>query len=154
MTSEFQELTKESIELEKEREQLDALIDGLRDRCDSLEAQLSDEKLRWAGIKSPGLPNGGDVREGTSMMVLRQEFKKMMREQRAEAMKMLRVSLIFLFGSVWCGRFANLWSRPNKKNGANSKPNCASFDRRTDLLQSRCGVLVGRLRLFQRPKRS
>jgi DNA repair exonuclease SbcCD ATPase subunit len=92
MTAEFQELTKESIELEKEREQLDALIDGLRDRCDSLEAQLSDERLRWVGIRSPGLPNGGDVREGTSMMVLRQEFKKMMREQRAEAMKMLRVS--------------------------------------------------------------
>jgi chromosome segregation ATPase len=95
MTSEFQELTKESIELEKEREQLDALIDSLRDRCDVLETQLSDEKLRWVGIKSPtsgGVQDGmAAAREGTSMMVLRQEFKKMMRDQRSEGIKLLRV---------------------------------------------------------------
>ena len=91
MTNELQELTKESIELEKEREQLDALIDSLRDRCDSLEAQLADEKLRWVGIRSPTAP-GFEAKETTSMMVLRQEFKKMMREQRAEGLKLLRVS--------------------------------------------------------------
>ncbi|KAK5173972.1 uncharacterized protein LTR77_001051 [Saxophila tyrrhenica] len=94
MTGEFQELTKESIELEKEREQLDQLIDGLRERCDSLESQLSDEKLRWVGVKSPTNGPGADgqpqMREGTSMMVLRQEFKKMMRDQRAEGMRALK----------------------------------------------------------------
>ena len=94
MTGEFQELTKESIELEKEREQLDALIDSLRDRNERLEAQLSEEKLRWVGVKSPtgGTPDGGVAKESTSMMVLRQEFKKMMREQRVEGVKLLRVS--------------------------------------------------------------
>ncbi len=100
MTGEFQELTKESIELEKEREQLDALIDGLRERCETLEGQLGEEKLRWVGMRSPtagvgaGSPGGqpgGGPREGTSMMVLRQEFKKMMRDQRAEGMRALRV---------------------------------------------------------------
>lgn len=104
MTSEFQDLTKESIELEREREQLDALIDSLRDRCESLEAQLGDERVRWMGIKSPtngepptpgfGNANGGP-REGTSVFVLRQEFKRMMREQRGEGVKLLRVSLLF-----------------------------------------------------------
>ena len=93
MTNEFQELTKESIELEKEREQLDALIDSLRDRCDGLESQLADEKLRSVGIRSPTAP-GFEAKETTSMMVLRQEFKKMMREQRAEGLKLLRVSYI------------------------------------------------------------
>ena len=94
MTNEFQDLTKESIELEKEREQLDTLIDSLRDRCDTLEVQLSDEKVRWMGIKSPtgaAQDAQGIARETTTTMVLRQEFKKMMREQRAEGIRLLRV---------------------------------------------------------------
>lgn len=92
MTNEYQELTRESIQLEKERGQLEDLIDSLRDRCEALEAQLSDDKVRWLGFKGPGAAaeNG---REMTSTMVLRQEFKKMMRETRAEGVKLLRVSL-------------------------------------------------------------
>lgn len=94
MTNEFQEMTRESLELEKERGQLDGLIDGLRDRCDQLEAQLNDEKIKWMGIKSPGGPvQDGGPRETTSVMVLRQEFKKMMREARSEGVRLLRVSI-------------------------------------------------------------
>ena len=107
---ELQDLTKESLELEKEREQLDGLIDGLRERCEGLEAQVADERVRWLGARSPpatgggggggggadGQVNGkelrGSAREGVSMGVMRQEFKKMMREQRAEGIKLLRVS--------------------------------------------------------------
>ena len=89
MTAEFTELTKESLELEKERQQLDTLIDSLRDRVDVLEEQLNDEKVRWLGIKSP--TNGAKEREMTSTMVLRQEFKRMMRDARAEGVKLLRV---------------------------------------------------------------
>lgn len=93
MTEEYQELTRESLELEKERGQLEELIDGLRDRCEALEAQLTDEKVRWMGIRSPG-PGAANEngREMTSTMVLRQEFKKMMRETRVEGVKLLRVS--------------------------------------------------------------
>ncbi|KAK5130723.1 hypothetical protein LTR08_001710 [Meristemomyces frigidus] len=91
MAGEFQEMTRESIQLEKERGQLEDLIDGLRDRCEALEAQLADEKVRWLGIKSPsGLPEQSGGRESTSTMVLRQEFKRMMRETRAEGLKLLR----------------------------------------------------------------
>ena len=93
MTNEFQELTKESIELEKEREQLDSLIDNLRERCDTLESQLSDERVRWMGVKSPGIQSQDlPAREATSIASMRQEFKKMMREQRMEGVKLVRVS--------------------------------------------------------------
>ena len=103
MATDFQDLTRESIELEKERSQLEDLIDGLRDRCEGLEAQLGDERVRWIGIKSPGaisdagrnsMAMGGGAREMTSTAVLRQEFKKMMRETRAEGVRLLRVSAI------------------------------------------------------------
>jgi len=94
MTNDFQDLMKESLGLEKERAQLEDLIDGLRERCDTLEAQLGDEKVRWLGVKSPGGVSDAGGREMTSTMVLRQEFKKMMRETRAEGMKLLRVSLV------------------------------------------------------------
>lgn len=92
MTNEFQEMTRESLELEKEREKLEGLIDSLRERCDELEAQLGDEKMKWIGIKSPGGVDPGAPRESTSVMVLRQEFKKMMREARGEGVRLLRVS--------------------------------------------------------------
>jgi predicted nucleic acid-binding Zn-ribbon protein len=94
MTDAFQDLTRESIELDKERGQLEDLIDGLRDRCEALEAQLNDERIRWMGIKSPtgAAEAQANGREMTSTMVIRQEFKKMMRETRAEGVKLLRVS--------------------------------------------------------------
>ncbi|KAK6435034.1 hypothetical protein LTR95_008783 [Oleoguttula sp. CCFEE 5521] len=99
LTSDFQDLTRESLQLEHERTQLDYLIDGLRDRVEALEGQLSDEKVRWLGIKSPATAGAGGAREsvmgraggeGVSVMVLRQEFKRMMRETRAEGVRALR----------------------------------------------------------------
>jgi len=65
-------------------------IDKLRDEREKLEAELSDEKVRWLGMKSPG-PDGGSAPGATSTMVLKNEFKKMMRDMRAEAAKSLRV---------------------------------------------------------------
>jgi chromosome segregation ATPase len=98
MTVDFQDLTREALQMEHERGQLDSLIDGLRDRCEALEGQLSDERVRWIGTKSPGGQAAGErtsalpARETTSVMVMRQEFKKMMRETRAEGVRLLRVS--------------------------------------------------------------
>lgn len=98
MTADFQELTREALQQEHERGQLDSLIDGLRDRCEALEGQLSDERVRWIGVKSPNTPMNGErgstimpAREPTSMQVMRSEFKKMMRETRAEGVRLLRV---------------------------------------------------------------
>ncbi|CAD0088937.1 unnamed protein product [Aureobasidium vineae] len=94
MATDYQQLTRETVEMEKEREKLEGLIDSLRDKMDELEVQLSDERVRWLGVRSPGgTPELGSVaRETTSTMVLRNEFKKMMRETRAEGVKLLRVS--------------------------------------------------------------
>jgi hypothetical protein len=87
---EYEQMTKASIEWEKEREQLESTIDKLRDERESLEAQLSDEKVRWLGMKSPGV-DGVAQPGATSTTVLKNEFKKMMRDTRAESAKMLRV---------------------------------------------------------------
>ena len=82
----YELMTKASIEFEQERDQLEIIINGLRDRCDDLESQLSDERLRGLGS---GKGNGPT--ETTSMMVLKNEFKKMMRDTRTESLKTIRV---------------------------------------------------------------
>jgi len=82
----YEAMTKQSIEDEKERERLEELTDSLQQRCEALETQLSEEKVKWLGAKA-GAPT-----EITSTMVLKNEFKKMMRDTRAENLKTLRVS--------------------------------------------------------------
>ena len=99
----YELMTKASIEFERERDNLEAHIDHLRDRCETLESQISDEKVRWLGLKSPnqltreGGGTGGFGQELTSTMVLKNEFKKMMRDTRQEAAKVLKVSLFNAF---------------------------------------------------------
>ncbi|KAI9700086.1 MAG: hypothetical protein M1836_002620 [Candelina mexicana] len=87
--SDYEAMTKSSIEFEKEREQLEGVIDDLRDRCEELEAKLSDEKVRWLGMKSPSAEDAAPV-QSTSTTVLKNEFKKMMRDTRAENSKAIR----------------------------------------------------------------
>ena len=96
--SEYEVMTKSSIEAEKERENLESTIDNLRDKCEALETELGDERVRWMGMKSPGVAGDRNSNEkgATSTSVLKNEFKKMMRETRAEHMKALRVSLLSL----------------------------------------------------------
>lgn len=91
---EYEIMTKSSIEYEKEREHLENTIDGLRDRCEGLESQLTDEKVHALGVKSPGRPGSRESQgaSSTSTSVLKNEFKKLMRETRQENMRALRVS--------------------------------------------------------------
>jgi len=107
---EYEVMTKASIEWERERESLEKEIDRLRDEREGLEAKLSDERVRWLGMRSPG-PEGagsqGAVGAGnTSTAVLKNEFKKMMRDTRAENARALRVRIFF---SPPVGRFVK-WS--------------------------------------------
>ncbi|KAL1957778.1 hypothetical protein VTO42DRAFT_5496 [Malbranchea cinnamomea] len=82
----YEALTKASIEFEKERDKLESMIDSYRDRCEELESQLYDERIQALGNNGgAGLPP-----ETTSTMVLKTEFKKMMREARAESLKALK----------------------------------------------------------------
>ncbi|TVY27178.1 hypothetical protein LHYA1_G004678 [Lachnellula hyalina] len=90
---EYEQMTKANIEWEKERESLEQMIDKLRDEREKLDAELSDEKVRWLGMKSPGGPNEFGA-GNTSTTVLKNEFKKMMRETRSENARALRAEQV------------------------------------------------------------
>ena len=89
---EYEAMTRASIEFEREREKIENNLDALRERCESAEGQLSEEKVRWLGMKSPGSIRDSMSPGTTSTQVLKNEFKKMMRDTRAENMRALRVS--------------------------------------------------------------
>ncbi|ETN43373.1 uncharacterized protein HMPREF1541_02532 [Cyphellophora europaea CBS 101466] len=80
----YEVMTKQSIEAEKERDKYEEKIDTLEQKCEALESQLNEEKVKWMGVKQSA-PN-----DPTSAMVLKNEFKKMMRDTRAEQMKMYK----------------------------------------------------------------
>jgi hypothetical protein len=108
---EYELMTKASIEWERERERLEGEIDKLRDEREGLETQLSDEKVRWMGLKSPGgdgAPASAGVTQNTSTTVLKNEFKKMMRDTRAENARALRVRfpilMLLLVEGMWLWR--------------------------------------------------
>lgn len=92
----YEAMTKASIEFEKEREGFEGVIDRLRDRCEQLETQINEERINWMGLSSPSSMGRDGTSETTSTMVLKNEFKKMMRDTRTENMKILKVSLLFL----------------------------------------------------------
>ena len=117
---EFEEMTKASIEWEKERESLESTIDKLREERERLEGELGDEKVRWLGMKSPGF-EGGNPLGVTSTTVLKNEFKKMMRDTRSDHAKALRVS--HFFHPKLRRDSTNTPSRLSKQSAADSKTN-------------------------------
>jgi hypothetical protein len=60
-----------------------------------LERELSDEKVKWIGARSPGTPLGAPGKQlemgATSIRMLREDFRRMMRERTSEGLKALRV---------------------------------------------------------------
>lgn len=97
----YEVMTKASIEFEKERDKLENVIDELRDRCESLESQLNEDKIQWLGNNNNGPPSAG-ARDGmpsetTSTTVLKNEFKKIMRDTRQENMKAIKVGCFDVF---------------------------------------------------------
>jgi predicted nucleic acid-binding Zn-ribbon protein len=94
MAGEYEALTRDAIQNEKDRDVLESQIDKLRDDKEALERELSDEKVKWLGVRSPSTPMGpGGLDMGaTSIRMLREDFRKMMRERTAEGLKALRVS--------------------------------------------------------------
>lgn len=96
MATEYEALTRDVIQNEKDRDTLEAQIDKLRDDKEALERELSDEKVKWLGVRSPGMPSPAAQPDmgGTSIRMLREDFRKMMRDRTAEALKALRVSFV------------------------------------------------------------
>ena len=98
MAAEYEALTRDSIQNERDRETLEAQIDRLRNEKEALERDLNDEKVKWLGVRTPGTPAGGSGQQldmgATSIRMMRDEFRKMMRDRTAEGLKALRVSMI------------------------------------------------------------
>ena len=106
--SDYEAMTKSTIEYEKEREQFESTIDQLRDRAENLETQLNEERIHALGAaKSPGQSSDRGGSGATSAAVLRNEFKKMMRDTRAEHTKALRVRCVH---SIILKTFLAKWS--------------------------------------------
>lgn len=82
----YEVMTQQSIEAEKERDKYEEKIDQLQQRCESLESQMQEDKVKWMGVKISA-PN-----DPTSAMVLKNEFKKMMRDTKAEQIKSFKVT--------------------------------------------------------------
>ncbi|KAJ5596627.1 hypothetical protein N7450_003085 [Penicillium hetheringtonii] len=117
----YEAMTKASIEFEKERERFEGVIDSLRDRCEQLEQQLSEERINWMNLSSPTSMGRDPTLETTSTMVLKNEFKKMMRDTRNENMKILKVSPVSFNLLIFFPNNANNCHRPSKKNAEELK---------------------------------
>ncbi|KAE9976438.1 hypothetical protein EG328_002620 [Venturia inaequalis] len=87
---EFEELTKASVEQEKERDELEIQLDRERDEKAELENRLAEEQVKWLGMMQETEGGRGLQGMGSGAMVLKNEFKKMMRETRTEHMKAMR----------------------------------------------------------------
>ncbi|KAF2706324.1 hypothetical protein K504DRAFT_413161 [Pleomassaria siparia CBS 279.74] len=91
MASEYEALTRDAIQNERDRDAIEASIDKLRDEKEALEMELSDERVKWLGIRSPSTPNVAPADMGaTSIRMLREDFRKMMRDRTAEGLRALR----------------------------------------------------------------
>lgn len=127
LVTEHEALVRQGVESEREREKMESTIDGLRERVEAQEVRLSEERLKSMGRRGSGTSNaastpgtapgtpGAPDREGnaTSMSVMRAEFKKMMRDARAEQFKALKVSFFhFDYCDIWLMTFHRL----NKMN--------------------------------------
>jgi len=130
MAQDYEALTRDAIQNEKDRDALEAAIDKLRDDKETLELELSDERVRWLGIRSPSVAAGASGAaapmaassgiEATSIRMLREDFRKMMRDRTAEALRALRVSfyLFFLVARGLARLTYGCDSSPNKRSAA------------------------------------
>ncbi|KAI9659086.1 MAG: hypothetical protein M1821_002046 [Bathelium mastoideum] len=96
LVSAHEELVRAGVEAERVQEDGERVVEGWRERCEGLEARLAEERIRWMGVKSPGAaavgsPGGTPAgAETTSTGVLKSEFKRMMRDTRAENWRVLK----------------------------------------------------------------
>jgi hypothetical protein len=128
MAGEYEALTRDAIQNEKDRDVLESQIDKLRDDKEALERELSDEKVKWLGVRSPSTPMGpGGLDMGaTSIRMLREDFRKMMRDRTAEGLKALRVSHKSTKEAI---ADANIVTSLNKKNEESWRQWSANYEK-------------------------
>ncbi|KAL9057929.1 MAG: hypothetical protein Q9162_002056 [Coniocarpon cinnabarinum] len=102
MVTEHETLTQQGIEAEKERETMERTIDHMREKLEALEVKLQEERVYRMGRNSgpassastpasAAAPKVVNAEDATSLRVMRSEFKKMMRDARAEHFRSLKV---------------------------------------------------------------
>lgn len=111
LVNEHEALVKQGVESERERENLENQVDSLRDKVETLEVRLNEERVRMMGVPLEG------SKQSTSMGVMRDEFKKMMREARSEHFRGLRVSHPSPRRGARTCHLLMCRRRPSKKNG-------------------------------------
>lgn len=118
LVQDYETLVREELEVEKEREAMEATMDELKQKVEKLETTLSEEKIRGMGSRASILSERdtnekvGRAGVGTTMSVMRNEFKKMMREARAEHFRSLKVSTAAILDFQ---AYTDTHFRPNKK---------------------------------------
>lgn len=111
---EFEELTKASVDAERERDELEMQLDKLRDKSAELENRLAEEQVKWLGMMQETEGGRGLQGMGSGAMVLKNEFKKMMRETRTDHMKAMRVRPLIFPGLT---KLLTFLLRLNRMNG-------------------------------------
>lgn len=134
-------MVRQLVEAEKEREALEGVVDAARERVETLERGVSDEKVRGMGLgvnlgsgengalspmlsSRPGTARSERGGDSTSVGVMRNEFKRMVREMRAEHFRTLKVCCCCYspsFHNCVPSAQTNIKSRPNKMSDAVSR---------------------------------
>lgn len=78
---EFDRLTRNFLDFDGERQKLENSLDKLQKKCENLENELADEKIKNLGMEAGNEP--------TTTATLRKEFRKMMAESKDEQQKAL-----------------------------------------------------------------
>jgi len=151
LVDEYELLVQAGVGAERERQELEASVDMLTAKAEILEVRLSDERVRLMGSRLSGDNvktndvkgldgkhdqmvtedrSSGSVErrsESTVIGVMRAEFKKMMREARAEHFRVLKVCLLLSCLHLPLSNSLTILAlvRPNKMNAAASRGPCA-----------------------------
>jgi len=78
---EFDRLTRNFLDFDSERQKLENSLDKLQKKCENLENELADEKIKHLGLDAANEP--------TTTATLRKEFRKMMADSKDEHQRML-----------------------------------------------------------------
>ncbi|GBC05870.1 hypothetical protein RclHR1_06490005 [Rhizophagus clarus] len=109
---EFDRLTRNFLDFDSERQKLENSVDNLQKKCEKLENELADEKLKNMGIDA--------ISEPATTATLRKEFRKMMADLRVEQQKLLhreteeKKKLENIVRNLKREKEAEKWERANK----------------------------------------
>jgi chromosome segregation ATPase len=109
---EFDRLTRNFLDFDSERQRLENSVDNLQKKCEKLENELADEKLKNMGMDA--------VSEPATTATLRKEFRKMMADLRDEQQKLLhreteeKKKLENIVRNLKRDKEAERWERANK----------------------------------------